>query len=233
LTLQRNAFIKKKQTKKLNNWVKISFFCHQSYLNLKKIVHILLIMKKIAILASGSGSNAQAIAEYFKKSSLVEIDCILSNNPDAYVLERAKILDIESFTFTRHDFYNTTIILDLLHDRGIDFIVLAGFLWLVPAYLVKMYRGRIVNIHPALLPKYGGKGMFGINVHKSVIDHNELESGITIHYVNEKYDDGDIIFQVKCPIDPADTPDTLAQKVHELEYLHYPRIIERIVTAKG
>jgi len=189
-------------------------------------------MKKIAIFASGSGTNAQAIAEYFVKNDVVKIDCILTNNSKAFVLERAKIFSIQSFIFTKDDFYSTSKIIDLLKVRGIDFIVLAGFLWLIPVEMIHAYPDRIVNIHPALLPKYGGKGMYGMQVHQSVIDNKEVESGISIHYVNEKFDEGNIIFQAKCKVEASDTPESLAKKIHKLEHIHYPRVISKIISGK-
>ncbi len=155
---------------------------------------------------------------------------ILSNNPGAYVLERAKNLGIPALTFNREVFYNTREILKALRLKKIDLIVLAGFLWLIPHYLIEAFPERIVNIHPALLPKFGGKGMFGDKVHKAVIASGETESGITIHYVDEQYDHGTIIFQQKCNIAPDETSDSLAQKIHHLEYQHYPVIIERLLS---
>lgn len=186
-------------------------------------------MKKIAIFASGSGSNAQNIVEYFKNSDFVHVECILSNKSDAYVLERAKNMQIDTLTFSRSDFYESKNVLHFLQLRGVDFIVLAGFLWLIPNYLIEAYPGKIINIHPALLPKFGGKGMFGLKVHQAVVDAKENESGITIHYVNEKYDEGDIIFQEKCKIEPSDTPEEVARKVHSLEYVHFPKVIEALL----
>jgi phosphoribosylglycinamide formyltransferase 1 len=186
-------------------------------------------MKKIAIFASGSGTNAQAIAEYFAENNEVKIDCILTNNSEAYVLERAKLFSIQSFIFSKEDFYKTSKIINLLKERGIDFIVLAGFLWLIPKELIHTFPDKIVNIHPALLPKYGGKGMYGMHVHQSVISNREMKSGISIHFVNEKYDEGNIIFQAKCKVDANDTPESLAKKIHELEHFHYPRVIHKII----
>ena len=186
-------------------------------------------MKKIAIFASGSGSNAQAIAEHFNKGEIARIACICSNSPKAFVLERARNLNIESYVFTRSDFYESDKVINYLDSKEIDFIVLAGFLWLVPSSLIKKYPNRIVNIHPALLPAYGGKGMYGMRVHEAVIANHENESGITIHYVNENYDEGSIILQDSCVITIDDTPETVAQKVHQLEYLHYPVTIEKLV----
>ncbi|MDA3880615.1 MAG: phosphoribosylglycinamide formyltransferase [Prolixibacteraceae bacterium] len=184
-------------------------------------------MKKIAIFASGSGSNAENIVRYFKDSEHLNIECIYSNKPDAFVLKRAKKFNIPTMVFNRDDFYKTDVVLNDLKKRHIDYIVLAGFLWLVPANLTENFT--IINIHPALLPKYGGKGMYGDKVHKAVIENNEKKSGITIHYVNDKYDDGQIIFQAECDISSDDTPETVAQKVHGLEYEHFPGVIEKLI----
>jgi phosphoribosylglycinamide formyltransferase 1 len=186
-------------------------------------------MKKIAIFASGSGTNAQNIAEYFLASGDITVSLILANKPDAYVLERAKKLGIPSMVFTRKEFYESAIILDVLLKNKIDFIVLAGFLWLVPDYLLKTYSGKIINIHPALLPKYGGKGMYGEKVHQAVIQSGDKQTGITIHFVNDHYDEGEIIFQDSFDILPGDTAESIAQKVHALEYLHFPRVIEETI----
>jgi phosphoribosylglycinamide formyltransferase-1 len=188
-------------------------------------------MKKIAIFASGSGSNAENIANYFEKHDEIIVDCILSNKSDAYVLTRAKKFGIDTFVFNRTDFYQSEVVLTYLKDRNVDFIVLAGFLWLVPPYLTDNYKNKIVNIHPALLPKYGGKGMFGMNVHNAVVEAEESESGITIHFVNDNYDEGDIIYQAKCPVFKNDTAAMVAAKVHELEYKYFPKIIEAVVSA--
>jgi phosphoribosylglycinamide formyltransferase-1 len=184
-------------------------------------------MKRIAIFASGSGTNAQKIIEYFADSKEVIVDSLWSNNEDAYALIRAEKLGIETITFERDELYRTNEVLDQLYDRRIDMIVLAGFLWLLPAGLTELFT--VVNIHPALLPKYGGKGMYGINVHQAVLAAKDKVSGITIHRVNAEYDKGDIIFQATCPVLPADTPESLAARVHELEYQHYPRIIEEVL----
>ncbi len=183
-------------------------------------------MINIAIFASGSGSNAQKIAEYFSESKDIKVKLIASNNPKAFVLERAKNLNIPSFVFDRATFYHSTDLLNALKAHQIDFIVLAGFMWLVPTYLVAAFPNKMVNIHPALLPKYGGKGMYGDFVHEAVAEAGEQESGITIHYVNEHYDEGNIIFQAKCQLSPSDTPQTIAEKVHALEYQYYPEVIE-------
>ena len=184
-------------------------------------------MKRIAIFASGNGTNAQRIAEYFSDHPGILISIILSNKKEAYVLERAKKLDISTFVFDRDEFYNTKEVLKKLKKKKIDFIVLAGFLWLIPDYILKEYTGRIINIHPALLPKYGGKGMYGERVHKAVIESGDKETGITIHLVNERYDEGKIIFREKVAVVEDDTPDTIAEKVHRLEYKYFPVIIEQ------
>jgi len=185
-------------------------------------------MKHICIFASGSGTNAQNIIEYFKKTKNIEISLVLSNKREAYVLQRAQLLGVSNRFFSREDFNNYTV-LKLLEEYKIDFIVLAGFLWLIPKEFLRAYPNRIVNIHPALLPKYGGKGMYGARVHETVLENKEKESGISIHYVNEEYDKGDIIFQARCKIEQGETADSLANKVHKLEYEHYPRVIEKLV----
>jgi phosphoribosylglycinamide formyltransferase-1 len=185
-------------------------------------------MNNIAILASGSGSNAENIVNYFSDKQGVKIVLFATENPKAFVIERAKKLGINCEVFSMNAFRNGDFI-KLLNSYKIDFIVLAGFLKLVPEYLINAYPNKIVNIHPALLPKYGGKGMYGNKVHEAVIANNEAESGITIHYVNNNYDEGGIIFQAKCSIDKNDTPETLAQKVHKLEYEYYPKVIESIL----
>ncbi|UCH13353.1 MAG: phosphoribosylglycinamide formyltransferase [Bacteroidales bacterium] len=186
-------------------------------------------MNKIAIFASGSGTNAQNIIEYFAAKKTAEVSYVLSNKKDAYVLTRARNYKIPVRIFDRQEFYETDRILDFLKEKGINWIVLAGFLWLVPENIVNSYPNRIVNIHPALLPKFGGKGMYGLNVHRAVLDSNEKDTGITIHYVNRKYDEGNIIFQTKCRVDESDTPESLAGKVHKLEYKYYPEIIEKLI----
>jgi phosphoribosylglycinamide formyltransferase-1 len=186
-------------------------------------------MRNIAIFASGSGTNAENIIKYFSNKKSAKVKLVLSNKPEAYVLKRAEAHQIKSFIFDRHDFYYTGRILKLLQEYKIDFIVLAGFLWLVPEDILRNYPSRIINIHPALLPKYGGKGMYGDKVHKAVIADQEPESGITIHYVNNIYDSGDIIFQRRCNVEKNDTPESLAVKVHALEYRYFPEIIEELV----
>lgn len=186
-------------------------------------------MKHIAIFASGGGSNARKIIEYFADSPEVKVTLIVSNKKDAGVLDIGQAHLIPTQIITRQMFYETEDLLDILRQYHIDFIVLAGFLWLIPAWLVRAYYRRMVNIHPALLPKYGGKGMYGMHVHEAVRAANEPETGITIHYVNEQYDEGDIIFQARCPVAPTDTPADIARKVHELEHLHFSRVIEQIL----
>jgi phosphoribosylglycinamide formyltransferase-1 len=188
------------------------------------------VKKRIAIFASGSGTNAEEIIKHFQHHEQVEVSLILSNNPEAYVLQRAKNHHIPQFVFTREIFYKEEVVDEVL--AGIDFIVLAGFMWLVPKRLIKNYNKSMVNIHPALLPKYGGKGMYGSFVHEAVVKNKEKESGISIHWVNEAYDEGNIIFQAKCIVEPSDTADDVANKIHKLEYEHYPKIIEQVILNK-
>ncbi|MCF8379779.1 MAG: phosphoribosylglycinamide formyltransferase [Bacteroidales bacterium] len=183
-------------------------------------------INKIAILASGSGTNAERLVRFFREQETGRVELILSNNKNAFVLERAKNLGIKSGSFTREEFNSEGF---LYNFKNTDLIVLAGFLWLIPAYLVKAFPNRIVNIHPALLPAYGGKGMYGMNVHKAVIANGEKQSGISIHYVNEKYDEGNIIFQASCPVELEDTPESLAEKIHELEYKHFPEVVKGVL----
>jgi phosphoribosylglycinamide formyltransferase-1 len=185
-------------------------------------------IKTLVILASGSGSNAENIVRFFQSRENVQIPLILSNRDDAHVHTRAKNLGIPSETFTREEFRSEGFV-EKLQKTGADLIILAGFLWLVPPSLIRAFPNRIINIHPALLPKYGGKGMYGEYVHQAVIANREKESGITIHYVNENYDEGNIIFQAKCPVLPDDTPESLAARVHELEYEYFPWVIEGVL----
>jgi phosphoribosylglycinamide formyltransferase-1 len=189
-------------------------------------------MKNIAIFASGSGSNAENIIRYFSTKESAKVTVVLSNNSHAFVLKRVERFNIKSIFFDRDDFYKSDRIIDILLEEKIDFIVLAGFLWLVPDNIINKYAGRIVNIHPALLPAYGGKGMYGDAVHKAVIENREKESGITIHFVNGEYDKGDIIFQAQCPVEPHDDYASLANKIHSLEYEHFPRVIEEVIKFK-
>ena len=183
----------------------------------------------IAIFASGNGSNAEKIIEHFQNHSKIKIALVLSNKKEAFVLQRAEKHNIPTFTFTLSELNQTNKVIEKLNDYNIGFIVLAGFMVKIPNLLIKAYSGRIINIHPALLPKYGGKGMYGAHVHQAVINAKEQESGITIHYVNEHYDEGQIIFQAKCKISPNDTPESLAQKIHELEHTYYPQITEKVI----
>jgi phosphoribosylglycinamide formyltransferase-1 len=189
----------------------------------------MIVKKRIAIFASGSGSNAQKLMEHFKDSAEAEIVLVLTNNPDAYVIQRADNFEIPVHIFDRNEFYKTEQILDLLNDLDIDLIVLAGFLWLIPENLIKRYPNRIINIHPAILPKFGGKGMYGDHVHHAVVAAQELEGGITIHYVNEKYDEGEYIFQAKYKIDKGDNLEMIKFKGQQLEHLHYPKIVENLI----
>lgn len=186
-------------------------------------------MKHLAIFASGTGSNAKKIIEHFKHHPDITVSLIVSNKPDAKVLDIARENDIPSLVISRRDFYESKNILKKFNKFLIDFVVLAGFLWLAPDYLVNAYQGRMVNIHPALLPKFGGKGMYGMKVHEAAHRAKETETGITIHFVNERYDDGDIIFQAKCRIEPSDTPEEIARKVQQLEHLHFPKVLEKLI----
>ena len=186
-------------------------------------------MKYIVIFASGAGTNAENIIRYFSNEKKAKVTLVLSNKPQAKELERAAALGVDSVFFDRRQFYETGEVQLMLRDRKTDLIVLAGFLWLVPQPIIDEYRGRIINIHPALLPLFGGMGMYGERVHRAVLDAGHTESGITIHYVNEEYDSGDIIFQAKCPVFPDDDTDALASRVHELEYMHYPEVISKII----
>ena len=190
-------------------------------------------MKKkinIAIFASGSGTNAERIMRSFKKHPFIKIVCLFSNNPAAYALERAKKFKIPACVFDKDTFYNSdkieTPLMASLKNYDVSLIALAGFLWLIPGQLIKAYPNKIINIHPALLPRYGGKGMYGLRVHKAVIESGDKQSGITIHYVDSEYDKGKIIFQAKCLVKADDTPEVLAERVHQLEYKHYAEVIE-------
>lgn len=184
---------------------------------------------KIAIFASGSGTNAENIVRYFSGKSSFQVALVVSNRPDAYVLERARRLGVPSVVCTNADFKEGGRVLSLLEERGIGFVVLAGFLLRVPDKLLQAYPERILNIHPALLPKFGGKGMYGDRVHEAVVAAGECETGITIHYINEYYDEGGIVFQAACPVAPEDSPRDVAAKVHALEYKYYPVVIEDVL----
>ena len=186
-------------------------------------------MIRLVLFASGSGTNVENIIRFFDKDTDIKIVSVCSNNPRAFVLERAKKFGIPSFIFNRHDLYETDKVLQYLGSLRADWIILAGFLWLVPENLLSTYPDRFINIHPALLPKYGGRGMYGERVHQAVINSGDKESGITIHVVNSVYDRGKIILQARCPVIPGDTAETLAHRVHELEYEYYPKVIEELV----
>jgi phosphoribosylglycinamide formyltransferase 1 len=186
-------------------------------------------MIRIAVFASGSGTNAENIARYFKDNALVQIQLILTNNDKAGVIDRAKNLNIPVEIFSKNNFNDTDGILNRLIKEKIDFIVLAGFLLLVPDDIILKYKGRIINIHPALLPLHGGKGFYGSNVHQAVISSGAIMSGITIHHVNEKFDEGEIIFQAACHVSKNETAQSLAEKIHEMEYAWYPVVIEKLI----
>ena len=186
-------------------------------------------MKKIAVFASGAGSNTEKIIQHFHNSDKAVIALIVCNKPGAGVLQIAEKNNISSILIDKEKFFRGNAYIDELREKEIDFIVLAGFLWKIPLALIKAYPEKIINIHPALLPKYGGKGMFGHHVHQAVIDNKEKESGITIHYVDEKYDHGKIIFQATCPVLEDDTADSLAKRIHKLEHAFYPKVIEEMV----
>ena len=189
-------------------------------------------MSRIAIFASGAGSNAQKIIEPFRGSEESAVSLVLCNKPEAGVLQIAEKEGIPSLIIEKEKFFRGDAYTGELRKAGIEFIILAGFLWKIPQALIRAYPEKIVNIHPALLPQYGGKGMYGHHVHQAVIDHHEKESGITIHYVDEHYDHGDIIFQAKCPVLETDTADTLAGRIHQLEHQHYPAVIQQLLQSK-
>lgn len=187
---------------------------------------------RIAIFASGAGSNAQKIIDHFKNSDHIKISLIVCNKPGAGVLTIAEKENIPSFLIDKEKFFRGNAYTDVLKQAGIDFLVLAGFLWKIPDALIQAYPGKIINIHPALLPNYGGKGMYGNFVHEAVIAAGEKESGITIHYVDGHYDNGDIIFQARCPVLENDTASILASRIHQLEHEHYPRVIEKLLAKR-
>ena len=184
---------------------------------------------KIAVFASGAGSNAQKIIAHFKDSALAQVGLVVCNKPGAGVISIAQKESIPVLLIEKEPFFRGDAYLPYLKETGINFIVLAGFLWRMPQTLIDAYPKKIVNIHPALLPKYGGRGMYGQYVHEAVINAGEVESGITIHYVDEHYDNGDIIFQTACPVLPADGPADIAHRIHQLEHLHYPAVIEEVL----
>ncbi|MFO8023111.1 MAG: phosphoribosylglycinamide formyltransferase [Perlabentimonas sp.] len=185
-------------------------------------------MTYLTVFASGSGTNAENIIKYFSKGKKAKVNMLLTENPSAMAIDRAKRLGIETHVFSLSDLRNGQVC-ELLLNKKTDFIILAGFLKLIPENLLEAFPDRILNIHPAILPKFGGKGMYGMNVHKAAIEAGENESGITVHLVNKKYDEGKILFQSKCPIMPCDQPETLANRIHELEYEFYPQVIDNYI----
>ena len=187
-------------------------------------------MKRIVIFASGSGSNAENIISFFRKKPDVAVAAVLTNKSSAKVLERCDRLGIPAFYFNKPAFKNSDAVVNFLKGLNTDLIVLAGFLWKIPSNLIDAFPNKIINIHPALLPKYGGKGMYGDKVHQAVKDNKETETGITIHYVNENYDEGAIIFQAKTDVIPSDDANSIAKKVHQLEYEHFPKVIEKLLS---
>lgn len=190
-------------------------------------------MKNIILFASGSGSNAVKIIEHFNQGDFARVQAIFVNNPHAGIIEKAKKYNVPTVLFNREEFYQDSTVLEQVKSFDPDVIGLAGFLWLIPSDFIEAFPNRIINIHPALLPKYGGKGMYGINVHRAVVENKERESGITIHLVNEKYDDGDYLFQATTPIDANDTPEEVAAKVLKVEHANYPQVIEEFLKSNG
>ena len=186
-------------------------------------------MKRIVIFASGSGSNAENLIKFFQNSENAKVTLVVTNNPYAKVLDRCKLLKISALSFNRSAFLDSDVVLNVLKAEKPNLIILAGFLWKFPEVILKEFPKRVINLHPALLPKFGGKGMFGMNVHKAVIDQKETETGITIHYVNEHYDEGAIIFQVTCKVEKTDTSDDVAEKIHKLEMKHFPIVVEKLL----
>ncbi|PZX20646.1 phosphoribosylglycinamide formyltransferase-1 [Breznakibacter xylanolyticus] len=189
----------------------------------------MLTSKKIVIFASGSGTNAENLVRFFEGREDVKVACIMSNNPNAYVLQRAHQLGVPSRVFNRQEFSGSDVVLNHLKELSVDLIVLAGFLWLVPPAIVAAYPKRILNIHPALLPKYGGKGMYGDRVHEAVVANCDAETGITIHYVDDHYDEGDVVFQARCSVMPGDDAAAVAHKIHQLEYAHFPVVVDAVL----
>ena len=186
-------------------------------------------MRNIAIFASGSGTNAENLIKYFSTEKDFIVSLVLSNKPYAYVINRAEKHSVKTKIFDRSDFYESSRVINILEKNNIDFIVLAGFLWLIPKNILKHYPNQIVNIHPALLPNYGGKGMYGDHVHKAVLDNKESQSGISIHYVNEEYDKGEIILQASCKVSEEETVESLANKIHKLEHAYFPIVVEQLI----
>ncbi len=187
-------------------------------------------MKRIVIFASGSGSNAENLIKFFLNNAHVEVTHVMTNNPHAKVLERAKNLNISAFSFNRQAFSKSDDVLNILQTFQPDLIVLAGFLWKFPEHILAAFPNKVINIHPALLPNYGGKGMYGMHVHHAIVANKEIETGISIHYVNEHYDEGALIFQATCPVLPTDTAEGVAEKIHALEMKHFPKVIEELLS---
>lgn len=190
-------------------------------------------MKRIVIFASGSGTNAENLIKFFQNNDNASVIQVLTNNPHAKVLERCKKLNISALSFNRIAFSKTNHVLNILKNNNPDLIVLAGFLWKFPEFILNEFPNKVINIHPALLPKYGGKGMYGMHIHNAVVANKETETGITIHYVNENYDEGAIIFQSKCKIETTDTAEDVAKKIHELEMIHFPKIVQSVLFSNG
>jgi len=190
-------------------------------------------MKRMVIFASGDGTNAENIIRYFHDNEMVEVVSVYSENASARVHHRAKRLGIPSITFPKESLSGGTSVLKKLAEDGADFIVLAGFLKKIPDAILRAYPKKILNIHPALLPKHGGKGMYGMRVHQAVVAAGDTESGITIHFINDRYDEGQVVFQARCPVAPTDTPEDVATKVHALEYAHYPAVLERVLLGEN
>ncbi|KAB1070005.1 phosphoribosylglycinamide formyltransferase [Tamlana haliotis] len=186
-------------------------------------------MKRIVIFASGSGSNAENIIRYFQNSNTASVIQVLTNNPQAKVLDRAKNLKVSAFSFNRIAISKTDDVLNILKASKPDLIILAGYLWKFPDNILNAFPNKVINVHPALLPKFGGKGMYGMHVHEAVVTNKETETGITIHYVNEHYDEGAIIFQAKCDVAPSDSADDVAAKIHELEMEHFPKVVQKLL----
>jgi len=190
-------------------------------------------MKRIVIFASGSGTNAENLIKFFQNSDNASVIQVLTNNPYAKVLDRCKTLKVSALSFNRVAFSKTDDVLNILRNSQPDLIILAGFLWKFPEFILNEFENKVINIHPALLPKYGGKGMYGMHVHEAVVANKESETGITIHYVNENYDEGAIIFQAKCKVLPTDSAEDVASKIHELEMEHFPKVVEQLLTSQN
>ena len=186
-------------------------------------------MKRVVIFASGSGSNAENLIKFFQNKDHVSVVQVLTNNPHAKVIERCKKLKVSCLSFNRIAFYDTSDVLDILKIKNPDLIVLAGFLWKFPENILDTFPNKVINIHPALLPKYGGNGMYGMHVHEAIVKNKETETGITIHYVNEHYDEGTTIFQANCEVNSADNAADVAAKIHELEMEHFPKVVEKLL----